>query len=306
MICNNVLDLIGNTPLVKLDKIKEYFGVSFNIYAKFERNNPSGSIKDRIAKEIILDGLKHNLINENTEIIEATSGNTGISLAMICAYLNLKCTIVMPENASKERVQMMKAFNANVILTDANLGMDGSVKVANELALKNKNSFVCNQFNNVNGINAHYKYTANEIINDLNGKVDVFLAGFGTSGTLIGVSKRLKEFNPSIETIGIEPLSSPLLTQNKSGIHKIQGIGANFVPGLFDNKLVDRIIDISDEESYLGARLLANMEGLFCGISSGAVIYALSKLDKKIYSEKNVVIILPDNGERYLSVGGLF
>lgn len=302
----NVLDLIGNTPLVELNNIKNHYDLPFNLYAKVERNNPSGSIKDRAAKEIILDGIKEGKINKDTLIIEATSGNTGISLAMICASLNLKCKIVMPENSSKERILMMKAYGADVILTPASLGMKGSVDKAEELTKTYKNFFKSDQFNNLSNFDAHYKYTGKEIYDGLNGKIDVFIDGFGTGGTLSGVGKYLKEKNSEIKVIGVEPLASPLITKGKSGPHLIQGIGANFIPENLKLDYVDEVIDISDEEAYEGARILAQKEGLLCGISSGASLMGAIKLDKEKYKGKNVVIILPDNGERYLSIGGLY
>lgn len=302
----NVLDSIGNTPLVKLDKIKKHFNLTFDVYAKLERNNPSGSVKDRAAKQIILDALKSKEIDKDSIIVEATSGNTGISIAMICAYLDLKCILVMPESASIERRQMMAAFGAELILTKAELGMNGAVQKAKELAIENKKVFLARQFENSSNIKAHYITTGPEIEKDLKGKVDVFLAGFGTSGTIIGCSKYFKEKNLGTKIIGIEPASSPLMTQKRAGSHKIQGIGANFVPKLYDSSLVDEVIDITNEEAFEGTNLLALKEGLFCGISSGAATIALTKLDKQLYKGKNVVIVLPDNGERYLSVGGLF
>lgn len=306
MLKKNILECIGDTPLVELKNIKEKFGLTFNIFAKLERSNPSGSVKDRAALFIIKEGIKKGLINEDTVIIEATSGNTGISLAMICAILKLKCIIAMPENASIERRKMMAAYGAEVVLTDKSLGMKGAVDKANELKLFYKNSFIADQFNNVANKLAHINMTAHEIMTDLENKVDVFIAGFGTSGTLIGTSTVLKQELSRVEVIGVEPLSSPLITRNEAGPHKIQGIGANFVPTLYDEKLVDRVIDIKDEDSYEGARLLARIEGIFAGISSGACLMAAISLDKDMYKDKNVVIVLPDNGERYLSVDGLF
>lgn len=306
MLKKNILECIGDTPLVELKNIKEKFGLTFNIFAKLERSNPSGSVKDRAALFIIKEGIKKGLINEDTVIIEATSGNTGISLAMICAILQLKCIIAMPESASIERRKMMAAYGAEVVLTDKSLGMKGAVDKANELKSIYKNSFIADQFNNEANKLAHIKMTAHEILDDLENKVDVFIAGFGTSGTLIGTSTVLKQELPKVEVIGVEPLSSPLITKKEAGPHKIQGIGANFVPTLYDAKLVDRVIDIKDEDSYEGARLLAKIEGIFAGISSGASLMAAISLDKDIYKDKNVVIVLPDNGERYLSVDGLF
>ena len=303
MLKNSVLECIGDTDLVELKNIEKEFNLTYKLYAKLERENPSGSIKDRAALYIINDGLKNGTINKDTVIIEATSGNTGISLAMIGARLNLKVIIVMPENASKERRLMMQAFGAEVILTKKELGMQGAVDKANELKKLNPNSIIADQFNNISNINAHYYGTSKEILKDLNGKLDVFIAAFGTSGTLIGSGKAFKEYDKNIEIIGVEPKSSSLVLTGKAGPHKIQGIGANFLPSLYNSEYVDKVISISDEDSYLGARLLARKE---CGISSGCNLMAAINLDKKAYANKIVVTVLPDNGERYLSVDGLY
>ena len=303
---NSVLNSIGETPLVKLDNIIKKYQLTFNLFAKLERCNPSGSVKDRAAYFIIKDGLDEKKIDKDSVIIEATSGNMGISLSMIAASFGLKCIICMPENASKERVLMMKAFGAEVILTDKKEGMTGSVKKAEELGRKYKNSFLAHQFENASNIKAHYETTSWEILKDLDGKLDVFMAGVGTSGTLIGNAKRFKQLNPKIEIIGIEPASSPLLNKGLSGPHLIQGLGPNFLPKIYDKKLVDKVFDITNEEAYEGTRILAKTEGMLCGISSGAALMGALKLNKDIYKNKNVVIILPDNGERYLSVENLY
>lgn len=306
MIRNNVFELIGNTPLVKLNKIIEKYDLSFNLYAKLERNNPSGSVKDRAAYYIIKDAFEKRLINKDSTIIEASSGNMGISLALISSYYNLKCIITMPSNASKERIKMMEAYGAKVILTKKEEGMKGSINEANRLAKEIPSSFLTKQFENEANIKAHYETTSKEILSDLDNKLDVFIAGIGTSGTLIGNAKRFKEELKSVEIIGVEPLSSPLINKNIAGSHLIQGIGANFFPSLYNKNYVDRVLDISNENAYRGVKLLSSLEGLFVGISSGASLMAALTLNKEIYKNKNVVIILPDNGERYLSVEGLY
>lgn len=306
MIKKSVLDCIGNTDLIELVNIEKEFNLTYKLYAKLERENPSGSIKDRASLYIINDAINSGRINNDTLIIEATSGNTGISLAMIGARLNLKVIIVMPENASKERRLMMEAFGAKVILTKKELGMQGAVNEALRIHKENPNSIIADQFNNESNISAHYYGTAKEILDDLDGKIDVFIAGFGTSGTLIGNAKAFKEINKGIEIIGVEPASSSLVLQGKPGPHKIQGIGANFLPSLFNKDYVDKVISVSDNDSYEGTRLLARKEGLLCGISSGCNLFAAINLDKEKYANKVVVTVLPDNGERYLSVDGLY
>ncbi|MBO8427335.1 MAG: cysteine synthase A [Firmicutes bacterium] len=302
----NILETIGNTPLVKLNKIMKKYDLTFNLFAKVERFNPSGSVKDRASYYMIKEALKEGKINKDTLIIEPTSGNTGIGLAMVCSYLNLKLYIFMPESSSIERVKMMKALGAKVVLTKKELGMKGSIDEANKLAKETPNSYVPSQFDNKYNALAHYETTSIEILNALDNKLDVFIASFGTGGTLIGSARRFKEVNKNIEILGVEPESSPLLTKNKVGPHKIQGIGANFIPGLLDKTLVDKFVDVSDDDAYFFTNELALTEGIFSGISSGATLCAAVNLDKKKYKNKNIVIVLPDNGERYLSVEGLY
>jgi cysteine synthase A len=306
MFKKNILESIGNTPLVELENIKKKFGLTFDVFAKLERDNPSGSVKDRAAYRIIKDALEDGRIDKESTIIEATSGNTGISLAMIAAHLHMRCVLFMPASASKERVLMMKAYGAEINLTEPKLGMKGSVQAAEDFHAKTANSFIASQFDNASNVKAHYLTTSKEVLADLDGKLDVFIAGFGTGGTLTGCAKRFKETDKKIETIGVEPAKSPLITEGKPGPHKIQGIGANFVPSILDMSYVDRVIDIADEVAYEGTRLLAKEEGILAGISSGAALEAALTLDKEKYAGKRVVIILPDNGERYLSVEGLY
>lgn len=302
----NILDCIGNTPLVKLNKIIKKYNLSFNLFAKVERFNPSGSIKDRASYFMIKDALKNHKINNDTLIIEPTSGNTGIGLAMICAYLNLKCHIYMPENSSIERVKMMEAYGAKVILTEASLGMKGAIEAAFKEYKENKNSFVPSQFDNLANLKSHYYTTAKEILYDLDNKIDVLIAGIGTGGTISGISSYFKDNNINAYIIGVEPSSSPLLTKKYTAAHKIQGIGANFVPKILKLENIDEVIDIKDDEAYKGCNILAKEEGIFAGISSGAALSAALKLDSNKFKNKNIVIILPDNGERYLSVEGLY
>lgn len=305
MLKNSVLEVIGNTPLIELKNIEKIYNLGFKLYAKLERCNPSGSIKDRASYQIIKDALNKKEINNESTIVEATSGNTGISLSMICAYLGLKCVIFMPQSASKERILMMKAYGSEVILTKTG-GMKESVKQANEYVLNHPNSYLTRQFDNVSNIRAHELYTANEILDDLNNELDIFISAFGTSGTLIGCSKTFKKFNQHILCYGVEPFESSLINKGVAGPHLIQGIGANFVPSLYNKEYVDGVIDVTNEEAYFGTRLLAKKEGLLVGISSGAALMGALKLNTIENKSKKVVIILPDNGERYLSVEGLY
>lgn len=294
---DNVLDLIGNTPLVKLEN---YSGDKI-IYAKLEKVNLAGSIKDRVAKVMIEKAIEDGLINNETTIIEPTSGNTGIGLALICSVKKMKCIIVMPASMSKERIQLMKAYGAQVVLSDAKLGMKGAVDEANRIHNDIKNSFIPSQFDNYNCVLAHYLTTGPEIYADFK-EIDCLIAGIGTGATISGVGKYLKEKNPNIHIVGVEPSSSPILTKNKSGAHKIQGIGANFIPKNYLSEYVDEIIDITDEEAYEKAIACTKNYGLFVGISSGAALAAINHLSNKY---KNIVVILPDGGERYLSVWDL-
>lgn len=300
----SMLDLIGNTPLIRLKKIEERYHSSSPIYAKLERCNPSGSIKDRAAKEMILAALKEGKINKDSTIIEPTSGNTGIALAAIGASLGMRVVIYMPANCSIERVKMMRAFGADCRLVKEG-GMAQCIKEAEALHNEIENSFIPLQFENTNNAAAHYKTTGPEIYEETNGEVDIFISAFGTGGTLSGVSKYLKEKKPSLISVGVEPASSPFVTEGKKGAHKIQGIGAGFKPEVLDLSLVDKVITMSDEKAYELTRAIAKEEGLFVGISSGANVASALDLAKE-YPGKIIVTVLPDNGERYLSVQELF
>ncbi len=300
----SMLDLIGNTPLVRLKKIEEKYHSPSAIYAKLERCNPTGSIKDRAAKEMILSALEEGKINKDTTIIEPTSGNTGIALASIGATLGMKVVIFMPANCSIERVKMMKAFGADCRLVKEG-GMAGCIKEAESLHQEIKNSFIPFQFENMNNSLAHYKGTGPEIYSQTNGEVDIFISAFGTGGTLSGVSKYLKEKKPSVISIGVEPAGSAFITTGLKGAHKIQGIGAGFKPEVLDLSLVDKVMTVTDEKAYELTRELAKEEGLFVGISSGANVATCLEVAKE-YPGKVIVTVLPDNGERYLSVPELF
>lgn len=300
----SMLDLIGNTPLVRLKNIEKAYHLSSPIYAKLERCNPTGSIKDRIAKEMILSALKEGKINQDTLIIEPTSGNTGIGLSAICASLGMKAVIFMPASCSKERVQMMAAFGADCRLVKEG-GMAKCIEEAEKLHQEVKNSFIPLQFENPANSMAHYKTTGPEIYSQTDGRVDIFISAFGTGGTLTGVSKYLKEKKPSVLSFGVEPTTSAFVSTGKKGPHKIQGIGAGFKPDVLDLSLVDKVLTCSDEDAYEMTRELARKEGLFVGISSGANVYTAIKLAEQ-YPNKVIVTVLPDNGERYLSVEGLF
>ena len=290
-------ELIGNTPLVKINKL-----TNANIFAKIESFNPAGSIKDRPALNMIEKAEKEGLINKDTVIIEPTSGNTGIGLAMVCAIKGYKMILTMPETMSLERRKLLKAYGAEIILTEGSKGMQGSVDKAIELSKKYPNSFIPQQFDNPANPEAHIKTTAEEILHDTDGKVDVIVAGAGTGGTITGIAKGLKSHNPQIKAIALEPESSQVLAGQPAGAHKIQGIGANYVPQNFDYNVVDEIIPVSDEDAIKTAQKLAKAEGILCGISSGAAMYAAAEIAKRPeYKNKMIVVILPDSGERYLS-----
>ena len=295
-IANSVSELIGNTPLIKINK----FGVEANILAKCEFLNPSHSVKDRIALNMIESAIATNKIDKSTTIIEPTSGNTGVGLAMIAAERGLKIILTMPSSMSIERQKLLKAFGAELVLTDPKYGMQGAVDEALRLSKEIPNSFIPSQFDNSANPEIHKKTTALEIWNDTDGKVDILVAGFGTGGTVSGVGEILKSKNPNIKVIGVEPAKSPLLSKGEAGPHMIQGIGANFIPKNLNRAVVDEFLTVSNEDAIATAKALAQKEGLLVGISSGANIYAASQV-AKANPGKTIVTILCDTGERYLS-----
>ena len=300
----NVGELIGHTPLIEFKKYEKENNIDAHIIGKLEYLNPAGSIKDRVAKAIIDDYEEKGLLKKGSTIIEPTSGNTGIGLAMICASRGYKLIIVMPDTMSKERISLMKAYGADVVLTDGKLGMKGSIDKAKMLNKEINGSLIAGQFENMANPRIHYLTTGPEIYEDLDGKVDIFVASIGTGGTISGTGKFLKEKIKDIKVVGIEPSSSPLLTKGISGPHKIQGIGANFIPDTLNTKIYDEIIAVSDEDAYKVTKDIARSEGVLVGISSGAAIFAAKKLaERKENKNKNIVVILPDTGNRYLSLG---
>lgn len=298
-VASSVINLIGNTPLVRINS----FSKNAEILAKAEFLNPSHSIKDRTAFSMIDDAIKKGKIDKNTTIIEPTSGNTGVGLAMVCAYYGLKLILTMPSSMSIERQKLLKIYGAKLVLIDPSLGMKGAVEESKNIASKITNSFIPSQFENPANPKIHELTTAREILKDTDGKVDIFVAGFGTGGTVSGVGKALKNYNPNIKVVAVEPLSSPLLTKKEAGSHKIQGIGANFVPKNLDKSVIDEFLDISDEDAFNATKDLATKEGLLVGFSSGANVFAANLLAKRDENkDKTIVTILCDTGERYLSV----
>lgn len=302
MIYNNIKEVIGKTPMLKLENIMAENGSKANIYGKLEAMNPAGSIKDRAALYMIEDAIKTGRLKEGGIIIEPTSGNTGIGLAAIAGALGFKAVFVLPESMSVERRKLLKAYGAELVLTDAAKGMQGAVDKAYELEKEIPGSMVCGQFENHANAQAHYETTGPEIFDDLEGKVDIFVAGVGTGGTITGCGQYLKEKNPEVKIVAVEPFNSPLLSEGRSGAHNLQGIGANFVPEVLDRDVIDEIIPVKEEDAYEYARSLAAKEGYLAGISSGAALFAAVKLAEREENKgKNIVVIFPDTGERYLS-----
>lgn len=293
-IYNNLTDLIGKTPLLKITSISS----NSEVVAKLESFNPY-SVKDRVAFNMLNKAKEDGLIDENSTIIEPTSGNTGIGLAFCCASMGLKCILTMPSSMSEERKRLLSALGATLVLTDSSKGMQGAIDKANEIKQATPNSFIPQQFENMANPLAHIQ-TANEIIADTDGTIDYFVACIGTGGTISGVGKVLKEKIPNIKIIGIEPFDSPLITKGKSGVHKIQGIGANFIPTIYDSSVVDEVYTIKTEDAYDTCKAVAKKEGLLVGISSGAVLFIAKQIAKE-NKGKRIVVLCPDSGERYLS-----
>ncbi|GAA0114622.1 cysteine synthase A [Clostridium senegalense] len=299
MLYENILDMIGKTPIIKLNSLTSKDMAE--VYVKLEKYNPAGSIKDRAALGMIEAAEKEGLLSPDSIILEPTSGNTGIALAMIGRLKGYKVALVMPETMSLERRNLIKAYGAELILTDGSKGMNGAIEKALELASKNPNYFIPQQFENINNPKKHYESTALEIIEDLP-NLSAFVAGVGTSGTITGIGKKLKEYNSSVEIIAVEPLNSAVISGKKPSPHKIQGIGAGFIPKLFDPSIVDSIITVSDEDAFKTANDLAKLEGLFLGISSGANVFAAIQIAKKLGPNHKVLAISPDGGEKYISM----
>lgn len=300
---NNLIELIGRTPLVKLEKFEKVNELNSNIIAKVEYFNPSGSVKDRAALAMIEEAEKANLINKDTVIIEPTSGNTGIGLALICVIKGYRLILTMPETMSVERRNILKAYGAEVVLTAGNMGMNGSIQKAEELKGEMGNAFIPQQFNNPSNSAIHKLTTAKEILDDLDGKVDIFIAGVGTGGTVTGVARGLKEYNKDIKIVAVEPETSAVMSGEKPGSHKIQGIGAGFIPEIVDMNVIDEIFKAPNEETIEMMKEIAKLEGVFVGISSGAALYAAKEIGKREENKgKNIVVLLPDTGMRYLSM----
>ncbi len=301
-IYSNAAETIGNTPLVNFGRYAEKSDIKANILAKVEYRNPAGSAKDRVGYEMLRAAFEEGRINENSVIIEPTSGNTGIGIASVAVQMGLKVIITMPETMSIERRKLLAAYGAELVLTDGSKGMAGAIEKANELAEKTENSFIPAQFDNPSNAAAHYKTTGPEIWNDTDGTVDIFVAGVGTGGTITGVGRYLKEKNPNVKIIAVEPADSPFLSQGRAGAHGLQGIGAGFVPKILDTNIYDEIITVTTDEAYSAARLTVKTEGILIGISSGAALHAATLIASRPENEgKNIVVLLPDSGERYMS-----
>ena len=296
------LDLIGNTPLVEVANLEKAYNLKAKVLVKLEYRNPAGSVKDRIAQAMIEDAEKKGILKEGSVIIEPTSGNTGIGLAAIAAAKGYRAILTMPETMSVERRNILKAYGAEIVLTEGSKGMKGAIAKAEELAKEIEGSFIPGQFDNPANPKVHYETTGPEIWRDTDGKVDAFVAGVGTGGTVTGTGKYLKEQNPDVKVVAVEPASSPVLSQGKSGAHKIQGIGAGFVPKVLDTAVYDEIITVENDDAFAASKELTKKEGILTGISSGAALYAALQLAQRPEFEgKTIVALLPDSGDRYYS-----
>ncbi|MEE0944818.1 MAG: cysteine synthase A [Clostridia bacterium] len=296
--------LIGSTPLLELCNIEKDISSKANIFAKLEYFNPAGSVKDRVGLAMLNDAEESGKLKKNSVIIEPTSGNTGIGLAAVAAARGYRIIIVMPETMSEERKMLMRAYGAELVLTEGSKGMSGAIEKAEELASEIPESFIAGQFVNPANPKAHFETTGPEIYNDTDGKIDIFVAGVGTGGTITGVGQYLKSMNPDIKIVAIEPLSSPVLSKGTAGTHKIQGIGAGFVPEVLDTAIYDEIIAVSNEDAINTSRMIGKSEGVLVGISSGAAAHAAFELAKREENiNKNIVVLFPDGGDRYLSSG---
>ena len=303
-IFKSVTELIGKTPLIELTNIERKYSLSARVIAKLEYFNPAGSVKDRVAKEMIEDAERRGVLKDGSTIIEPTSGNTGIGLAAVASAKGYKTVLTMPETMSVERRNLLKAYGAQIVLTDGSKGMSGAIERANELKDEIDGAVILGQFVNPSNPEAHFKTTGPEIWEDTDGEVDIFVAGVGTGGTLSGTGKFLKSKNKEIKVVAVEPESSPVLSEGKGGAHKIQGIGAGFVPETLDTNLYDEVIKVSDEDAFKTANVIVKNEGILVGISSGAALCVALELAKRPENkDKTIVALLPDTGERYLSTG---
>ena len=303
-IYNNAAETIGKTPLVRFSAYAEKAGADAEILAKLEYRNPAGSAKDRVGYEMLRSAMAEGKISGNSVIIEPTSGNTGIGIASVAVQMGLRVIITMPETMSLERRKLLAAYGAELVLTEGAKGMAGAIEKANQLAAEIEDSFIPAQFDNPANAAAHYKTTGPEIWEDTDGGVDIFVAGVGTGGTITGVGRYLKEQNPDVKIIAVEPADSPFLSEGRAGAHGLQGIGAGFVPKVLDTEIYDEIITVTTEQAYAAARLTVKTEGILIGISSGAALHAATEIAKRQENAgKKIVVLLPDGGERYLSTG---